>query len=623
MIVAAFAGSLGLAGCAGMVSSTTGAAEIATMSGSVHGGQQPVAGATVSLIAPGTSGYGSAGTVIVSTTTDANGNFTLPQPYTCPANSGLVYLLATGGNAGAGTNPAIAEAAILGPCSSLTPATYVSISEVTTVAAAYALAPFATVSATGTNIGTSATNLQGLTNAAGGAGNLANIKTGAAHVTGDFPGIVPPTSELNTIADILSSCVNQGTSALTAGTCPKLFTATTPTGGVAPIDTFQAALNIALHPASNIFLLFQLATPNAPYQPTLSAAPSDFSVALGFNGGAITSGAGTVGVAIDALGDAWLTTGVPGTGVHVLTEISPSGSYLSGSTVGATTGYDSSALNNSVGLAIDQSGAIYVANNGANNLVKFNPNATVQSTITATSFNFVNGVAIDGAGDPWIANFGGNKVTEINTSGVEATHSPFTVGTGGVDITAGPKAIWETDYGSNYISRIDLTSNAVTAYTIGGTTGGIALDHNNTAWIAVTGNGSVFEVTDAGAFLSPFGGYQADPTTNPQNIIVDGLGNVFAGTYITTGTSMGSLLEYSNGGTLLSPSTGYIGSSVIPVVPEVPGGIGIDGSGNVWIAGTNNGTALPNYVAEIVGIAAPVVTPRSVAATNNTVGVRP
>ncbi len=36
-----------------------------------------------------------------------------------------------------------------------------------------------------------------------------------------------------------------------------------------------------------------------------------------------------------------------------------------------------------------------------------------------------------------------------------------------------------------------------------------------------------------------------------------------------------------------------------------------------------NGTALPSYVAEVIGIAAPVVTPRSVATTGNVRGVRP
>jgi hypothetical protein len=574
------------------------------------------------LIAPGTSGYGSAGTVIVSTMSLADGSFTLPRPYTCPANSGLVYILATGGNAGGGKNTDIALAAILGPCSALTAATSVSINEVTTVAAAYALAPFATLTAGSTAIGTSPGNLQGLYNAAGSANNLASFTTGVAHATGDFPGIVPPTAEINTLADILSSCINQGTVSAPLGNCATLLSDATPSKGPAPTDTFQAAIDIALNPGNNTTELFGLVPALAPFQTPLSMAPPDFSVALGFNGGGITLGGGTVAVAIDALGDAWITTGVQNANVHSLTEISPAGVYLSGSTVGASTGFDSSTLNSPIGIAIDQSGFIYVANNGQNDILKFNSDGTPNSTITATSLSGPNGITIDGAANVWIADYNQNlnHVTEI-TAGTEAANSPFSTGYGGVDIAAGPLAIWETDYASYDVSRIDLSSFAVNNINIGGPSGGIAVDHTNNAWIAVTGNGNVFEINDGGTVLSPYGGY-VYPNGGVQNITVDGLGNIFAGGYLGN-SSMGALVEFSNAGMLLSPDNGFYGSNVIPVVPEPPEGIHIDGSGNVWIAGSDNGSGLPDYVAEVIGIAAPVVTPRAVAITNNTLGTRP
>jgi len=594
----------------------------AAISGKLHGGQQPVAGALVQLIAPGTTGYGVAGSVITFTTSGPDGSFTLPRPYTCPTDSGLVYILATGGDAGAGLNTAIAEAAIVGRCSDLTASTFVNISEVTTVAAAYALAPFATVTGTAT-IGTSATNLQGLYNAAGPANNLASVASGFAHATGDFPGIVLPTAEINTLADILAACINQGTVNVATGTCATLFTAATPPLGTAPADTFAAAIDIALHPGNHTATLFGLVTAAAPFQPTLPTTPADFSVALGFNGGGITLGGGTIGVAIDAAGNAWITTGVANANVHSLTEISPAGVYLSGATVAASTGFDSSVLSGPIGLSIDQSGAIYVANNGQNNVLKFNSDASLNSTITAASLSGPNGIATDANGNVWVANFTStiNRVTEITKAGTEATQSPFATGNGGVDIAAGPLAIWETDYASNEVSRIDLSSFAVNNINIGGSSGGIAIDHANNAWVAVTGNGNVYEISNTGAILSPFGGF-VYPNGSVQNITVDGLGNIFAGGYLSD-TSMGGLVEFSNSGVLLSPDNGFYGSNVIPVTPQPAEGIHIDGSGNVWIAGSNGGTALPNYVAEVIGIAAPVVTPRSVAVTNNTLGTRP
>jgi hypothetical protein len=66
---------------------------------SVHGGQQPVSGATLQLYAVGTTGDGSAATPLLTqaVTSDANGNFDITGGYTCPSASTLVYITATGG----------------------------------------------------------------------------------------------------------------------------------------------------------------------------------------------------------------------------------------------------------------------------------------------------------------------------------------------------------------------------------------------------------------------------------------------------------------------------------------------------------------------------------------------
>src|SRR5271155_106496 len=76
--------------------------------GLVHGGQQPVTGATLQLYAVGTTGDGSASTPLLSPApvSDANGGFNISGAYTCPAPSSLVYIVASGGNPGLplGTN---------------------------------------------------------------------------------------------------------------------------------------------------------------------------------------------------------------------------------------------------------------------------------------------------------------------------------------------------------------------------------------------------------------------------------------------------------------------------------------------------------------------------------------
>ena len=629
---------LALAGCAGFHSASTAVAPAAaTISGAIHGGQQPVAGATVTLVAAGTSGYGSSPTVLASTTTDGGGGFSLSYN-TCPANNGLVYLLGTGGDAGAGNNPALAEAVIIGPCSAYASVSYVNITEVTTVAAAYALAPFYSpagnipaiaspsprVTAPSGSIGTSATNIQGLNNAVGAANNLANPTTGYARTTADLTGIVPPTSEINTLADILSACVNQGIPVSNTGACATLFSASTFSGSAAPTDTFEAALNIAQHPAANVSTLFGLATANAPFQPTLTAQPTDFSVALGFNGGAIASanGNGATAVAIDASGNAWITTGFDSV-VHTLTEIAPSGAYLSGSTVADTTGFGSTVLNQPAGVAIDQNGFVLVANYGNGNVLKFNPNGTLLTTLISPNLVDANGIAIDASGNSWVTTKHVGGLVELTAAGTEASTSPYLTPFIGYDIAIDSNTVYESypDDNAGYISRFSLAThtpgNPLRASSLPAV--GLSVDHSDNLWYVDTGNGAITAVSPTGSSQ----GQQAHSgTVFPQNLALDGLGNAFSGTYLSQ-TSAGTLLEYSNTGTLLSPSSGYAASGVMPVLPLTPNGIAVDGSGNVWVAGTSNTTTLPNYVTEIVGIAAPAVTPLAAGLTNNTLATRP
>jgi hypothetical protein len=54
-----------------------------------------------------------------------------------------------------------------------------------------------------------------------------------------------------------------------------------------------------------------------------------------------------------------------------------------------------------------------------------------------------------------------------------------------------------------------------------------------------------------------------------------------------------------------------------------PEGIAIDGSGDVWITGYNDLASAYGFVTEIIGVAAPVTTPNSVASSANMYGVRP
>jgi len=266
-----------LPGCGGASSFHQGPAATSASSGlkgKVLGGQQPITDSTIQLYAAGSIAYGSGAQALLTTAviTDQNGNFTIPSgAYTCPANNPETYVVATGGDPGVGSNnPAIALMAALGPCNGLSPTTNVFIDEVTTVASVWPLAPFMNY---GAQVGTISTNQPGLSTAFANVNELVNIATGTSPGTSVPQGVTIPVAEINTLSNILASCVNStGTTA-----CNALFTAAAPPGGTAATNTLDATLDIALNPTNNVGALFALATASAPFAPTLPSAPANWT----------------------------------------------------------------------------------------------------------------------------------------------------------------------------------------------------------------------------------------------------------------------------------------------------------------------------------------------------------
>jgi len=86
-------------------------------------------------------GYGSGATPLTSVSSDRTGGFKLG--YSCSAASPVIYITALGGTAGTGEyNLQIGLMAVAGPCGSLSSSPSITINELTTVAAEWALAPF-------------------------------------------------------------------------------------------------------------------------------------------------------------------------------------------------------------------------------------------------------------------------------------------------------------------------------------------------------------------------------------------------------------------------------------------------------------------------------------------------
>src|ERR1035441_5149597 len=271
--------------------------------GSVHGGQQPIVGAEVYLLAANTTGYGQpsksllnamstgyAGSLGAYVPTAPDGSFTITGDYSCTPNT-QVYLYSLGGSQGGIANSAAGLLAALGNCPSsgnfLTATPFIAVNEVSTVAAAYAFAGFATDATHVSSSGTALAQI-GIANAFANATNLAGISTGAALATTPAGNGTVPQAEINTLANILASCINSS-GAITGPTnptaCYTLFNSAQSAGssGTIPSDTATAAINMAHNPGANIAALYGLATANPPFGSALGAQPNDFTISLGIS----------------------------------------------------------------------------------------------------------------------------------------------------------------------------------------------------------------------------------------------------------------------------------------------------------------------------------------------------
>jgi streptogramin lyase len=596
--------------------------------GRVFGGQQPIVGAQVYLLAAATNGYGNKSSSLLTAgtgrtldssggptngfyyvSTGSGGTFNISGDYTCTGGQ-QVYLYALSGSPGlplGATNPAAGLLAALGTCPGTAGSTgntfsssiYVVMNEVSTIATAYALAGFATdavhVSSSGTTLG-----LQGLANAFANVPNLETLGTGVATTSNVAGTGTVPQLEINTLANILASCVNS-TGTVSGPTnptaCYTLFTNALSGGasGLQPTDTATAAINIAHYPGINVAALYGLSTASPPFASALTAQPNDFTIAIQITGNGLDEpdrvaidGQGNVwtansdgnsvseftnlgavvanytsanyggliepvGVAIDGAGNGWISDFV----VAAVTEISSTGVALSGSTGNGA--ISPSTLNDPNAIAMDASGNAWVADELSQNIVKVSNNGSNVYSFTKYSGSGMSdpfGIAIDGAGNVWTANYGSNRVVEMNSSGTVISGSGYTNG-GTVN--------------EPYDIAIDSAGNA------------FAPNRNNT--LTILNNSGVAVGT------SPFSG---GGLSLPNDIALDGAGNAWISNYNNR------ISEFTNAGVAISPSTGYATSGSVNYE-----GIAVDGSGNVWIS---DGTYNPSLT-ELVGAAVPVITP--------------
>jgi streptogramin lyase len=626
-----------VSGCASVpgntpVQTTSGSMPGTTLQGRVHGGQQPISGAHLYVYAANTSGYGGQSISMLTSgtgrtsdgtnyyvTTQSDGSFSITSDYNCPSANSQVYLYSVGGNpgVGGGANLGAGLLAALGTCSSLSSTMFIVVNEVSTVAAAYAFAGFAT-DATHVSSSNSAQAETGIANAFAAASNLDNLATGIARATTPAGDGTAPQAEINTLGNILAACVNS--TGPSSGPCSTLF-ANAKNGSLAPSDTATAAINIAHNPGANLDNLYGLHVAMAPFQPDLSAEPNDFAVSIIYTGGGLdgTGYQAPNGIAVDGYGNVWVANFQSSS----ITELSPTGSILSG-----TNGYSAAGLDEPTSLAIDIYGNVWAANYNGDSVSEFNSSGTKISGppgFTGSGLNRPYGIAFDNLSHVWIANIGGNNLSEFTSSGIALSGvSGFPVGSlvGPAGIASDSSGnIWAANYLASTSSITESDPTGGQSADPSGFTGGglnspyaIAIDATGNVWVTNQGgNGSLSEFSSAGTALSGTNGYINGGLSDPKGLAVDGLGNIWVANF-TSNNFSGAISEFNSSGSPITGSNGYVGNGV-----SQPYGIAIDLSGNVWVA-NDNGTS---SVTEFIGAAAPVVTPLAAGVQYNELGKRP
>jgi gliding motility-associated-like protein len=305
------------------------------------------------------------------------------------------------------------------------------------------------------------------------------------------------------------------------------------------------------------------------------------------------------GVAMDAAKNIYVADGAN----NMIRKITPAGvvSTLAGSTTfGSANGTGTAArFNNPVGVAVDASGNVFVADQGNNLIRKITPAGVVTTfagsgvagyadgTGTSASFYQPTGVAADASGNLFVADFGYGTIRKITSAGIVTTLAGN--GSPGLVNGTGAAASFDHPYG-------------------------IVVDGAGNLYVTDDGNAAIRKITPAGVVTTFAGGASgfsdgagaAAKFWAPTGITIDALGNLFvsdynnnavrkitpAGIVTTIGSNFNSVISVTTdrSGTLYiaDPSNNQIRKIVVTgysVNPALPAGLNFDSATGI-VTGT-------------------------------------
>jgi len=511
-----------------------------TIMGTVRSGPAgaalPLSGVSVSLY----EGSSDAPRLLSSTVTNQKGNFSLSSKQTSPKSNGIFYVVADLG-------PGMQFVTILGP--ELRP--LVTLNELTTVAAGYALAQFI-------QNGIISGPEFSLRIAAGMNHNLVDAVTGEASPVLQSPPNADQTNSLRStraLANLLALFVRDGGTNL-----DMLFSLATPPGGSAPTNLLQALSNIARFPEQNVAPLYALAQSQVVYAPTLERQPDAWTLVVKVNDtGSLDSMFGGPGnLSFDADGYAWITNNVvQGTtkSCRFNVVLKPNGKPadgLNGTPKSPLTG--GGILGAGFGVNIAPNGNVWMGNfgwggplynpspRGIGSLTEFAKNGQPLSGKTGIQANTdrVQGIATDPDGNIWGCSFGNNRVfvipkgnpsqaiyyQEENTSQDNSGPFDIQIDSDGTAVVTNSGALIGP-LNDSFVARFALENGQLKRVynnPMGHSIKGLSLDSKGQAWIASGADSCVYLVDIQGKQIRSCTG---GGINSPWSTAVDGDDNVW------------------------------------------------------------------------------------------------
>jgi sugar lactone lactonase YvrE len=296
------------------------------------------------------------------------------------------------------------------------------------------------------------------------------------------------------------------------------------------------------------------------------------------------------GVAVDGSGNVY----VADTSNSTIRKITPSGvvstlAGLASAPTGSTDGIGTAArFSEPMGVAVDGSGSVFVADTR---------NCTIRKIIAATGqvstlaglarscgsadgtgsdarFSWPMGVSVDGSGNVYVADTANRTIRKITPSGVVSTLAGLAGSPGSVD-------------GIGSAARFGYPT-------------GVAVDGEGNVYVADAGNNTIRMVTPAGvvstlAGLAGVAG-SVDGTGSaarfnyPAGVTVDRSGNVYVGD--TDNSTIRKIMPVGVVSTLagLASNSGSVDGTGSGARFNGPRGVAVDGSGNVYLADSENFT---------------------------------